>query len=62
MQEKVTSWDIELWSAASKRGEVRGIFYCPGFPAEECPHCGHWYCHAHKGVINTPGHQTKEEA
>jgi len=47
-------WDIELWSAKSRRKEVCGIFGCQLRPILECPHCGQYYCKEHAVVISIP--------
>lgn len=53
-------WDIEIWAARSRKGEVCGIFGCPGKPVKQCRHCGNWYCNEHKEVINLPSHSSEE--
>jgi len=54
---KIDRWDVEIWAARSRKGEVCGILGCPNKPlVKKCPHCGNHYCQEHAFVIDTPGH------
>lgn len=52
----IDKWDVEMWAAKSRKGEVCGIFGCPNKPTTKCEHCGNMYCEEHKWVIKTPAH------
>lgn len=49
-------WDVELWAARSRQGEVCGILGCPNDPAVRCEHCSNMYCEEHRFVLSTPAH------
>ena len=53
---ELNRWDIELWAAKSRKGEVCGILGCPGGPFIKCGHCDNHYCRDHCFVIALPGH------
>lgn len=46
--ESIDIWDIELWAAKSRRGEVCGILGCSNEVVIKCPYCENWYCKEHK--------------
>lgn len=55
-------WDVELWAAKSRKGEVCGIFGCPNKPTIKCEHCFNMYCEEHKFVLDTPAHRENEHS
>lgn len=57
---EIDKWDIELWAAKSRTGDVCGIFGCHNEVITKCPHCGNWYCREHRFVLDTPGHRIVE--
>lgn len=57
---KIDRWDVEVWAAKSRNGEVCGVFGCQNKPEVKCDHCSNMYCEEHACVLNTPGHQAKE--
>ena len=46
----VDRWDIELWAANSRKGEVCGIIGCHNKPVTKCERCLNWYCEEHKDI------------
>ena len=52
-------FDVEIWAAKSRKGEVCGILGCGETPVVKCDHCGNHYCEEHKFVLETPGHPEK---
>ncbi|TET10082.1 hypothetical protein E3J84_04470 [Candidatus Aerophobetes bacterium] len=53
---EIDRWDVEVWAAKSRKGEVCGILGCQNKPVVKCKHCFNMYCEEHKGVLNTPAH------
>ena len=58
--EKITYWDVELWAAKSRKGEICGIYFCGNEPVIRCNHCGNWYCEEHKFVLDNTFAHPKE--
>lgn len=56
-----SSYTMQDCIKLSKQGKICGILGCPKEPIERCPHCDLMYCEDHCFVIETPGHQCKEE-
>lgn len=55
----LADWNVQVWAASSRKGDVCGIWMCDERPVIKCTHCGNWYCEEHRGVLQTPGHPIK---